>query len=173
MPNNWFSLLVFLTWDTLLRQCLTFHRELVRWWAVYIISSSSFQLLYCLFLDWLKASLHFFFIQVSSVTRKLPSSLKQTLDLTINLELPQFFQPLNASVSFEVSCPYSCKNHKKIKAASTDVCTHTHIYAHAPVRVQKMMLNWWCQNILKKDLCYLFLWINFQLKKIKPTGYKN
>lgn len=75
----------------------------------------------------LKASLHFFFREVRTVTQKLPSSLKQTLDLTINPEL-LFFQPLNNSTSFEVSCPSSCKNHKKIKA--TSICAHVHTHTH-------------------------------------------
>lgn len=43
----------------------------------------------CFLID-LKASLHSFFRQVRSVTQKLPSSLKQTFDLTINPELPVF-----------------------------------------------------------------------------------
>lgn len=82
----------------------------------------------------LKASLHIFIRQVVSVTQKLPSSLKKTLDLTINPELPVFPAPECQRI-FWSFLPSSGKNHKEIKAASICVyvcsCAHEHTYMHA------------------------------------------
>lgn len=127
-----------------------------------MISCTFFQLIYCYFMIDLKASLHFFFRQVSSETQKLPWSLKQPLDLkkTLNYYFSSYWMSVDL-LKFLAPFPVRIKRRLKLLLLAH---TCTHICKGVEIDAQLIML--------KEKKCYFFLWINFQSRKIRPTGRK-